>query len=298
MHVKSEMALIVLMIAALSIFTVLPVCAHDPADNILVVQKFYDANGNGLWDGYSEEFLGNWLMSINGENYCTPPGEDALLGVRQQFTLGTPLTVREYLPVQTNWRATTPTVRTIPSGLPLPGPNNHIKFGNLCLGPGGGRTPGYWSNRNGQASMGLMPMETALSELRGLNLWGYNRETGVASEFNPTTYAQFRTWLMQRNAIDMRYQLSAFVAAMKLNIMAGFVDEDDRIFVGSGYGYMPVGDVLTAADTALSDGSPRRELTLLKNALDRACNNANFIQSDPDDCPYTFAEGTCPLVSG
>ncbi len=294
---RPKLAVIVMLIAVLCIFAVLPVYAET---QILTVQKFYDRDADGIWDDPDEpiveEFLGNWLMSINGEKYCTPAGSDAINGINLPFEILTPITVSEYLPVQTNWRATTPTIRNIPSGLPIQvGPNNHVKFGNLCLGPGDGRTPGFWSNKNGQARMNLMPMATALSELSDLNLWVYNRDTMVASEFNPTTYAQFRTWLVNRNAIDMRYQLSAFVAAMKLNTMAGFVDGDALIYVSPGLGYMTIDDVLDAANTALGDGSPRSELTILKNALDRACNNQNFVQPDADECPYTFAEGTCPL---
>lgn len=295
MQNKLNVALMVALIAVLSVFAVLPVSAEE---DTLTVMKFYDADADGIWDDpdepFTEVFLDNWLFTINGQNYCTPT-DVQFHAIILPFEVGTPITITEALPVQSNWRATTPVTRII--SLPF-GYNSHAKFGNLCLGPGGGRTPGFWSNQNGQYRMSLMPMATALSELRDLNLWVRDPATGAVTEFNPTTYAQFRTWLVNRNAIDMRYQLSAFVAAMKLNTMAGFVDGDDLIFVGGGMGYMTVDDVLEAANTALGDGSPRAELTLLKNALDNACNNRNFVQPDAESCPYTFEEATCPLTAG
>jgi hypothetical protein len=51
------------------------------------------------------------------------------------------------------------------------GETKTVEFGNVCLGAGGGLTLGYWSNKNGQATMndgGTFAPELAL--LAALNL--------------------------------------------------------------------------------------------------------------------------------
>ena len=59
--------------------------------------------------------------------------------------------VTELRPVETNWIPTTPVSVTVT--VPAGGTATAV-FGNLALGPGGGRTLGFWSNKNGQSLFG------------------------------------------------------------------------------------------------------------------------------------------------
>lgn len=275
---KLKLAMTVLLLAVLALFTVMPVSA----DASISIFKFYDSNANGLLDT-GEKYMDGWLINVNGVQYCTP--------VTPVFPNGI-TTISEYDPIQTNWMATTP--KTIV--LPLENGWTYHKFGNVCLGPGGGLTPGYWSNKNGQTSFNtVIGTHVALDALTNLNLWTYNKKTGVASEFNPASYAGFKAWLQARDAVDMRYQLSAHLAAMRLNVMADFVDEDALVYINPAIGYKSIGDLTSMANDALGDSSSTRDyLEQLKNALDNANNNKNFVQSEP--CPFTFADATCPLT--
>jgi len=54
---------------------------------------------------------------------------------------------------------------------------------------------------------------------------------------------------------------------------------------------------LLCADGNTPSGDPNRaEQECVKNALDHANNNLNFIQA-PGTCPFTFGEETCPFTN-
>jgi len=162
-------------------------------------------------------------------------------------------------------------------------------FGNVCLGPGGGRTLGYWSNKNGYNTMtNTIGMTTALNALSALNL-----VDAGGNAFNPTSYTQFRTWLLNAKATNMAYMLSAQLAAMKLNVMAGFVNGGAFVYApgvpgANPAGFISVNGLMTAANNELGAhpytpaGSPYRALQeVIKNALDDANNNLNFVCPGP-----------------
>jgi len=122
----------------------------------------------------------------------------------------------------------------------------------------------------------------------------------TGNNFDPTTYVQFRTWLLNATAINMAYMLSAQLAAMELNVEAGYVNSTSLVYAagcgntGVGGSYISIGDLMSAANAALClDGytpSGNLDRTLqecLKNALDNANNNRNFVQGSP--CPFSFA---------
>ena len=123
----------------------------------LEVVKFYDANANGVNDA-GERAIDGWKVNISGVG-------DAFTPVSQDVTAGD-YNVSEYDTVESNWIHTTPTSVdvTVPANTP-------VVFGNVCLGAGGGKTLGFWSNKNGQAQMndgGTLDPELAL--LSSLNL--------------------------------------------------------------------------------------------------------------------------------
>ena len=141
--------------------------------------------------------------------------------------------------------------------------------------PSNGRTPGFWGNKNGLA---LIVQYNILPTLPALHLVNANGQY-VA----PATTAQFKSWLQGATAVNMAYMLSAHVAAMHCNIVVGGVDAD-AVINDPGLGIRTIGSVLQDAIVSLGlypytpVGHPQRaNQELLKNALDRANNNQNWL---------------------
>jgi hypothetical protein len=173
------------------------------------------------------------------------------------------------------------------------GETRDVQFGNVCLGAGGGRTIGFWSNKNGQAVMNAGGMGVELAFLSGLNL-----RNGSGADFDPASYAAFRGWLLSANAINMAYMLSAQLAAMELNVYNGMVNGSALIYApgaqGAVNGFLTVNALMSEANNELGlhastlDGSPFRSYQeALKNGLDKGNNNQNFVQATA--CPFSFA---------
>jgi hypothetical protein len=195
--------------------------------------------------------------------------------------------------VETNWVSTTPNPVTnviVPAG-----GSTTVTFGNFCLGEGGGLTLGFWSNKNGQTVFNSK--STNLTAMQQLNL----RDASGAN-FDPTTYTAFRSWLLNADAVNMAYMLSAQLAAMELNVFNGFVNGSSLIYApgttsANAFGFATVNAVMSEANTELglhgvtiSGGvgdAFRAYQEALKNALDKANNNLNFVQGTP--CPFSFA---------
>ncbi|MEM3546880.1 MAG: SdrD B-like domain-containing protein [Candidatus Bathyarchaeia archaeon] len=250
--------------------------------------KFYDANSNGVWDedepavgGFKIELYDmDWKLLdtvFTGENgkYCFE-GLDA----------GTYI-VKEVLP--SNWINTTSAELTVTleSGEVSEGNN----FGNVCLKPGeGGRTLGFWTNKNGQALITL----DDVTALNGLNLykpsgWTYPPFSGTLE----TAKTQIRDYLLKANAKDMRWMLSAQLIATKLNVLHGFLSNSTIVYVGpSSYvptGFIKIGEILDNANTALS-GTNRAEQAYWKDLLD-GLNNNRFPFVCPLSCSVEYPSG-------
>lgn len=258
----------------------------------LVVQKFYDANANSVMDG-TETFIIGWKVAIADD--ATAPAtcinQDDFTEVVSVVQPGV-CVVKEYMPTQTNW------IRTLPAGtdtivvnVPENGTGTAL-FGNVCLGADHGHTLGFWSNKNGLALISA-DLTGNLAALSALNLVG-----AAGNPFNPATYAEFRTWLLGATATNMAYMLSAQLAAMQLNVMLFGQSASAIIYApgtvsGGSSGFATLSAVMTEANNALgADGytpagdANRAIQEALKNALDRANNNLNFVQSAP--CAFTF----------
>jgi hypothetical protein len=151
-----------------------------------------------------------------------------------------------------------------------------------CVPGGGARTPGFWANR-GESLIGA----DDLTMLRRLSL----READ-GDPFDPFTFDAWRDWLLGSNAVNMAYKLSAHLGAMALNVHNGLVDPDARIFApgttsADASGTATVAEVMAEANAALAtDGyTPAGDLNrayqeALKDALDAANNNTNFVGCD------------------
>lgn len=244
----------------------------------LQVIKFYDANVNGIND--DNQNLTGWKVEItDGFDYIryTPVSLTVEPGS---------YTVAEFTPIETSWMHTTSTSVTLTI---TDGGTGLAEFGNVCLGAGGGLTLGFWSNKNGMALID----GSDLSMLSGLNLRNAN-----GSDFNPSTYAEFRTWLLSATATNMAYMLSAQLAAMELNVFNGKVSGNALVYApgvngANSLGFITINALMNEANSSLGSngytvdsGTIRTYQEALKNALDNANNNKTFVQSTP--CPFTF----------
>lgn len=139
------------------------------------------------------------------------------------------------------------------------------------------RTPGYWSSKHGVRLITADP-----SLLTGLSAFALVTETGAA--FDPSSAADVREWLKARNARSMAYQLSGHLAAMYLNIEAGYVGASCMI-ADPQLGPMTIAQLMSQAAVALaidpftpSGDEPNRSIQeRYKNALDRANNNTTWM---------------------
>jgi hypothetical protein len=248
----------------------------------LDVNKFYDANANGIND--DAQPITGWKVRIQDDIDLIRFTPVSIVVDPDTYT------VTEFMPVETNWLSTTPNpvIVTIAAG-----ETKTVEFGNVCLGAGGGRTLGFWSNKNGQALIGA----TDLAMLVGLNLRNAN-----GTHFDPASAGAYRTWVLSATATNMAYMLSAQLSAMELNVFNGLVSGSALIYApgttsANALGFATVNAVMAEANALLGSADPllilsgspiRTHAEALKNALDNANNNLSFVQATP--CPFSFTE--------
>lgn len=265
--------ILVVLLASLSSFSF--VSGDNPP--ILIVSKFYDSNANGQYDLGIDSSIGNWKIKINDAIEYTsffniyPPGSQ--------------LTVTEFDPIEKNWIATTPKTFSVTM---TANTLTNVEFGNLCIGNGNGKTPGFWSGQNGQTIINDGGQDN--SEL--LLLQNLNLKDGTGADFDPTSYDQFRTWLLGANAANISYKLSAHLAAMALNVESGVVSGTSVLYVPglTASGFISINDLIDAADDSLAAGDPKATQEALKNALEQGNNGQNYVQSTP--CQFTFKKSS------
>jgi hypothetical protein len=255
-----------------------------PASGTLNVNKFYDANANGVND--DNQPITGWKIRIIDDLELFRFTPVSVVVAPDDYV------VSEFDPAETNWIHTTlnPVNVTVNAG-----ETATVEFGNLCLGAGGGHTLGFWSNKNGQATMN--DGGSACSELALLNGLYLRNAAGARMNFG-CDYTAFRNWLLSATATNMAYMLSSQLAAMELNVEAGFVNGSSLVYApgtnsANGLGFATVADLMTEANaeltlhpTALAGDSWRGYQEALKNALDKANNNQTFVQPTP--CAFTF----------
>ena len=253
---------------------------EPPPTAQLNVIKFYDANANGTND--DGQLITGWKVRIQDNIDYIRYTPVSIIVDPDDYT------VTEFYPIELNWMGTTPNPVLITLAA---GDDKTVEFGNLCLGAGGGLTLGFWSNNNGKALFGGDDLALMVS----LNLRKAN-----GTDFDPTNYAGFRTWLLSANATNMAYMLSAQLAAMELNVFNGKVSGGALIYApgtssANPLGFATVNAVMAEANAelglhglVLADSPYRAYQEALKNALDNANNNKTFVQSTP--CAFTFAE--------
>ncbi|MFM7321360.1 MAG: hypothetical protein ACKO5K_07540, partial [Armatimonadota bacterium] len=253
-------------------------------------RKYYDSNANGRYDDpVFNTGLGGIRIRIHvvqpegapvidEEAITNPDGTWCSPG---EYLAGSTFTVCEVVP--TGWVGTAP-VGGCHEGTIGNDPVFGLNFLNFRLGGDGGRTLGFWSNKNGQALVG----SDDLAMLRSMNL-----VNGNGTAFDPLTKDQLRTFLLGATSTNMANMLSAQLAAMCLNVHNGLVDASALVYApgaagANAFGAITVGALCVEANAELGlhpstpSGSPYRAYQgWLKDALDNANNNRNFILPTP-----------------
>jgi hypothetical protein len=296
-----------------------PACQNPPPPSADIVgEKYYDSNANGSLDP-GELGIQGWQIratpatlsgscELTDENgmyeFAADPAVDQIYGISEDDAQ------------QTKWVHTTLTSGT--AHVTGEGTFNGPNFGNVCVGAGGGLTLGFWSNKNGMA------LETAsdFTLLTSLNLVNGD---GSARDFVDTSTknkSALSSWLLNANATNMAYMLSAQLATMELNVQHGKVTGGSLVYLGpppnltslsscfseageaghepNGANFISVSDLMYDANIELglhpvtvSSTDYRTCEGYKKTALDNANNNLNFLQDDQSKCPaFTFAN-TC-----
>jgi len=265
------------------------ICGGD-----VCVLKFYDANTDGL-QNFGDVAIAGWKFVLTGgPNNITRAGFTGADGTYcfANVAPGT-YTISEATPLESGWVNTTPRSYVVTVGTSAV----TRKFGNVCLGAGGGGTPGFWSNRNGESLINDAP-NGAVPELALLSSLCLRTATGA--DFDPKIYSDLKTWLHNAKAGNAAYILSVHLAAMELNVESHMVNGNALIyapgtFCANALGFTTVNCVMTEANHLLcKDGSglilssnPDRAYALaLKDALAGGNNNVGFVQSSP--CPHDF----------
>ncbi|MEZ6037057.1 MAG: SdrD B-like domain-containing protein [Planctomycetota bacterium] len=137
------------------------------------------------------------------------------------------------------------------------------------------RTIGFWRNKHG---LNLITQYDILPTLPALFI-----VNASGAYVAPATNNAYKTWLQQANAVNMAYMLSAQLVGMHCNVTVGFVGANCLID-DPDLGIVAIGAVMQMAVESLSDhpftpsGHPQRAWQeKLKNALDRANNNLNWL---------------------
>jgi hypothetical protein len=265
----------------------IPECGVQPAGAVTAC-KFYDFNANHIKDA-SDLPLDGWPITISPLGNATP-------NVATQLTSGgcvswsnlevlfNPYTFTEGTPNETNWVHSTPASVAVTVAA---NDTTTINFGNYCTVPSGGRTIGFWGNKNGLALLTQSDF-AALTALRLVNKNGTDRD--FTSTLN-NNKKDLESWLQKADSVNMAYMLSAQLAATKLNVLHGFVDGNAFALCYNG----TINQLIAAANAALiADqqtpvGDPNRATQeTLKNCLDALNNGGPVVPVTP--CPRHFAQ--------
>jgi hypothetical protein len=170
-----------------------------------------------------------------------------------------------------------------------------LNFGNVSLGAGGGTGSGFWGAKNGQAVM--YDGNSYVSEINGLNALSLRDAAGADQTWVTTGlgglngYTAYNIWSKSATATNMAYMLSVQVAAMWLNLEAGYVRSSAMVYApgcgnaGLNHAFISIADLMAAAETSLrtngntkAASATRTDQERLKNVLETTNNNLNFVQ--------------------
>ncbi len=267
---------------------------EPPEPSYLILKKFYDTNVNGIIDAREPELTG-WMFEVKDPigviNYYYSPrtldvtANEGTYTITEVFPLGSWIQTA----VAINGVYQSPVTVTVTVTIQA-GETHVVEYANVALGYyGGGLTPGYWHNPNGQAEIG----QDDLDYVNSLNPFQQHAPfypSGVTVPFpNKEEIADFLVGNeASETANDMRYKLAKFFLAMELNVYNGHVDGTLIIHLGPG-DFQTVNAVLNYINSEFPWDGPGWDLTKLtyyKNALDKARNNQNFVFPTPPPIVY------------
>ena len=213
--------------------------------------KFCDKNVNRSWDPADEPGVENWLIYLDANNnFLFDAGEPSATTLADgsysiQDVPPGPYFVREVRPA--DWIQTAPapggnTGYRIVVPVDQPSTFEDLDFGNILLMPTDVRTHGFWQSRNGRM---IIEDEFLLDDLGALNL-----RDQVGEMFDPENINDWRAWLRRANSKNTAYALSAQMAAMQLNIWAGFVQPDDVVLIELPDGDLTLREIQSVVDEA------------------------------------------------
>jgi len=151
------------------------------------------------------------------------------------------------------------------------------------IAPTGGKTMGFWTNKNGQALLTLSDA-TYLNTLAPYAVFtAYPKEPTGSTPFSATDLTKFRSqvkgFLLNANAVDMRYMLAAQLLATELNVQHGFLSSTQLVWVDANHDgvFQPgeartIGGIMNDAITQWTSGT-RATQEYVKNLLDQINNN-------------------------
>jgi hypothetical protein len=136
-------------------------------------------------------------------------------------------------------------------------------------GTPGGRTLGFWSNKNGQALI-------SASDLQGLRDLCLRTTSGA--DFSVSSKSSLRTWILGATGRNMASMLSAQLAATYLSVQHGFTDPtvvvDGSLTVSALISY--ANSLLCADGVTVANDINRAEQERVKDILDRINNGGSF----------------------
>jgi hypothetical protein len=142
-----------------------------------------------------------------------------------------------------------------------------------CTQLTGALTLGYYSNKNGQATI----TSSDLAALSALNL-----RDAKGNNFDPASKTQLKSWLLNGTATNMSYMLSVQLATLELNILHGLVDPNDTVCE---FGGESIGDIVADANAYLAThgvvlgGDPARPYgASLETIIDEINNDLVSVQ--------------------
>jgi hypothetical protein len=287
--------------------------------------KFYDADGDGIWD-MGEVTIPGFRIAIIidlDDPVIVTTGMDGCWEF-ENVPAESEYTIYEILPSGT-WVQSYPAEVLVDIGN---GPElirahqgfaddpactddvceiTDLDFGNYCEIIPGGQTLGYWSNRNGLAEIDAAEA-TQLNAYDLRNADGSHADFAFPADFNGKKPA-FSQFLLSASATNMANMLSAQLAATYLSVANGYTDASVIVGVDGEGNPLNVNQLLVYANSLLAnpivagtymgqDGSVtieasalRTEQERIKNILDHINNDGGFISPTP--CPVVYDDPNC-----
>lgn len=185
--------------------------------------------------------------------------------------------------------AGTTTATPVPLGVPA------TAFRNVCQVKPGGKTIGFWSNKNGAATLGPI----GLAPLVALNL-----RDAKGGNFDPATVKAYQSWLLSANATNMAYMLSAQLSATKLNTLSTpqYTNPAAEVYVKNAagavvYGPVTVAQLMLDADASLLAGGYTVAASATRTAQDIMKTLLDTVNNSGETKPVWFDQTTGALCT-